>query len=208
MNYKTYFSKQARRPSGLFGLFFMSRVFEKGNVALNDLMFETLSIQENDRVLEIGFGTGRLIQKIAARLDQGCVEGIDFSKSMVAIAQKRNRKHIRSGKVQLHLGDFDAHPFEADTFDKIFTVNTIYFWQHPEKTMANIARILKPGGEVLIGFHDKSEMEKMPLNTDVFRYYSTDDVCQLLSVHGSLTDIDCISRKAKQGTCYCAVGTK
>jgi len=208
MNYSTYFSKQARKPTGIFGRFFMSRVFEKGNVELNDLMYESLSIQRNDHILEIGFGTGKLIKKIAARLDNGIVEGIDFSDSMVAIAQKKNRTHIKNGKVMIHLGDFDEHPFEANAFDTIFSVNTIYFWKNPEITISKICRILKPGGKVLIGFHEKSEMQNWPLNKDVFQYYSTHDVTQLLSVHGSLNTIDCISRKGNQGTCYCAVGTK
>jgi hypothetical protein len=50
MNFTTYFSRQARKPAGIFGRFYMSRVFEKGNAELNALMYETLSIQENDHV--------------------------------------------------------------------------------------------------------------------------------------------------------------
>ena len=131
MNFAAYFSKQARNPTGIFGRFYMSRVFEKGNAELNALMYETLSIRENDNVLEIGFGTGTLIKKIAALLDNGLVEGVDFSKPMVAIAQKKNRKHINNGKAKIHLGDFDEVLFDDNSFDKIFSVNTIYFWKNP-----------------------------------------------------------------------------
>jgi len=208
MNYSTYFSKQARKPTGIFGRFYMSRIFEKGNTELNALIYETLSIRENDHVLEIGFGTGSLIKKIAKQLDNGFVEGVDFSKSMVAIAQKKNRKHINNGKVKIHLDDFDEVLFDDNYFDKIFSVNTIYFWKKPDTTISKICRILKPGGKLIIGFHEKSEMEKMPLNRDVFQYYSTHDLTELLSIHGSLNNIDFISKKGKQKTCYCAVGTK
>lgn len=208
MNFATYFSKQARKPTGIFGRFYMSRVFEKGNAELNALMYETLSVRENDHILEIGFGTGTLIKKIAAHLDNGFVEGIDFSKSMVVIAQKKNRKYINNGKVKIHLGDFDEALFDDNYFDKIFSVNTIYFWKNPDTTISKICRILKHGGKLFIGFHDKSEMEKMPLNRDVFQYYSAHDITQLLSIDGSLTNIDIISKKGKQNTCYCAVGTK
>jgi ubiquinone/menaquinone biosynthesis C-methylase UbiE len=201
MNFTTYFSKQARKPTGMFGRFYMSRVFEIGNAELNALMYETLSVQENDRVLEIGFGTGLLIKKIAALLDNGLVEGVDFSESMVAIAQKKNRKYIKKGKVKIHLGDFEEIPFEKNYFDKILSVNTIYFWINPDKTISKIYRILKPGGKLFIGFHDKSEMEKMSLNRDVFQYYSTKDLTELLSIHGSLNNIDIISKKVKQKTC-------
>jgi tRNA G46 methylase TrmB len=75
---------------------------------LNALMYEILSIRENNHVLEIGFGTGPLIKKIAEHLDNELVEGIDFSKPMVAIAQKKNRSHINKIKVKIHLGDFDV----------------------------------------------------------------------------------------------------
>jgi len=208
MNYSTYFSKQAKKPTGIFGRFYMSRVFEKGNAELNALMFETISIEENDHALEIGSGTGTLIKNVADHLSKGFIEGVDFSKPMVAIAQKKNRKHINKGKVKIHLGDFDEVAFDSNCFDKIFTVNTIYFWKNPDTTISKIYRILKPGGKLVIGFHDKSEMEKMPLNRDVFKYYSTHDLKELLSNHGSLDDIDIISKNGIQKTCYCAVGTK
>ena len=208
MNFTTYFSKQARKPTGIFGRFYMSRVFEKGNAELNALMYETLSIRDNDRILEIGFGTGSLIKKIAKHLDSGLVEGIDFSKSMVAIAQKKNRKSVNNGKVKIHLGDFDEVLFDDNYYGKIFSVNTIYFWKNPGATISKICRILKPGGKLFIGFHDKSEMEKMPLNKDIFQYYSTQDLTELLSIHCSLNNIDIVSKKGKQKICYCAVGSK
>ena len=208
MNFATYYSKQARKPTGMFGRFYMSRVFEKTNAELNALMYEALSIRENDHVLEIGFGTGSLIKKIAALLDNGLVEGIDFSKSMVAIAQKKNRKHIDNGRAKIHLGDFDEVLFDDNSFDKIFSVNTIYFWKNPDTTISNISRILKPGGKIFVGFHAEDELSKMPLSRDVFQFYSTHDLTQLLSIHGSLKKIEIISKKGKQKTCYCAVGTK
>ncbi len=206
--FSTYFSKQAREPTGLFGRFYMSRVFDKGNADLNALVYETLSIKENDHVLEIGFGTGTLINKIAALIDNGVVEGIDFSKTMDAIARKKNKKHINNGKAKIHLGDFNDVPFDENCFDKVFSVNTIYFWKNPAATVSKISRILKPGGKLIIGFHDKSEMEKMPLHDDVFQYYSTDDLTELLKAHGSLNDIDIVSKKGNPMTCYCVVGTK
>lgn len=82
MNFSSYFSKQARKPAGLFGRFIMSRVFEKGNAELNALVYASLSVRDNDHVLEIGFGTGALIKKIAEHSKNGLIEGIDFSKSM------------------------------------------------------------------------------------------------------------------------------
>jgi len=208
MNFSTYINKQSRKPSGIFGRFIMSRFFEMGNVELNALVYETLSIVGNDHVLEIGFGPGTLIKKIAERLEKGIIEGIDLSEPMVATAQKKNRKYINNGKVKIHLGDFDTIDFEDSHFDTIFSVNTIYFWKNPNATITNICRILKPGGKLVIGFHDKREMEKMSLDPDVFQLCSTEDLTELLSIYGSLNNIDIISKQGKQNMCYCAVGTK
>ena len=208
MNYSTYFSKQARKPTGIFGRFHMSRIFEKGNAELNALTFETVSVEENDHALEIGSGTGTLIEHIAGGISKGLIEGIDFSKPMVARARKNNRKHINNGKVKIHLGDFDEAVFDPNSFDKIFTVNTVYFWKNPDATISRIHRVLKPGGNLVIGFHDKSEMKKMPLSKDVFKYYSTHDLQELLLNHGGLDNIDIVSKGGGQKVSYCAVCMK
>ncbi|MBU4565714.1 MAG: class I SAM-dependent methyltransferase [Desulfarculus sp.] len=208
MNYSTYFSKQARKPTGIFGRFRMSRIFEKGNAELNALVFKTVSVEDNDHALEIGSGTGTLIKDIADTISKGLIEGIDFSKPMVSIARKKNKKHINGGKVKIHLGDFDQVVFDPNSFDKIFTVNTVYFWKNPDATIAEIHRILKPGGKLVIGFHDKSEMKKMPLNKDVFKYYSTHDFQELLLNHGGLDNIEIVSKSGGQKVSYCAVCMK
>lgn len=207
MNFSTYFSKQARKPAGIVGRFIAAPLFEKGNSELNSLMFETLSKGENVHVLEIGFGTGKLIKEIADHMDKGVVEGVDFSETMVEIARKKNIKHIKSGKVKIHSGNFDNINFYKNCFDKIFTVNTIYFWENPEKTITKIHALLKPGGKLFIGLHEKSEMEKMPLDRNVFKYYSMQDLKELLIVHGPFDDIDIISKNGKQKINYCVVAT-
>lgn len=145
---------------------------------------------------------------MAAGLQKGCIQGIDFSKTMVRIARKKNKEYIRSGNVKIHLGDFDEVPFAENSFDTVFSVNTIYFWKTPETTIAKIRRILKPGGKLVLGFHDRSQMEQMPLSRDVFQYYSQGEVTELLSTRGSLADVHIISKQGKEKTCYCAVGTK
>jgi len=208
MNFTTYFSKQARKPTGLFGRFYMSLLFDKGNVELNNHVYETLSVRANDHILEIGFGTGALARIIADELTTGVIEGADFSKAMFKIAKKKNRRHINNGKVKFHLGDFEELAFDSDCFDKVFSVNTIYFWKKPGAIISKITRILKPGGRLVIGYHEKNEMEEMSLDKNVFKYYSVPELENLLISNGSLVNIRTISKKGKGKTCYCTVGTK
>lgn len=208
MSFSTFFSKQARQPSGLFGRFCSTRIFDKGNIELNSFVHETLAVENNDHILEIGSGPGAMIKTIADSVENVSIEAVDFSKPMVAVCSRRNRKHINNGKLKVHLGDYNQIPFDDDCFDLIYTVNTIYFWEKPEATIAKIGRELKPGGRLVIGFHAKDEMEQRDLSADVFRNYSPDDVIRLLRADGGFSNAVTISRDAKKMTCHCAVATK
>jgi hypothetical protein len=57
-------SKQARRPSGLIGRYLMTKIFNAGNADLNSFVKEALEIKRDDRILEIGFGPGKLINEM------------------------------------------------------------------------------------------------------------------------------------------------
>jgi len=208
MNFASFFSNQARKPTGLFGRFVASQIFKKGNAEMNAFIYDSLSISEDDHILEIGFGPGELVHAMARRVDSGRVEGVDFSDTMLAIAQRRNRHHIRAGKVKLHRDDFDAMPFDGRRFDTIITVNTVYFWPQPEATIAKIGGLLKPGGRLAVGFHEKADMQDSHLSRDVFRFYSTEDMEALLATCGTFEAIEIRSRKGKTKTLYGAFGTK
>jgi cyclopropane fatty-acyl-phospholipid synthase-like methyltransferase len=108
MSYSDFFSKQARKPTGIFGRFYMSRIFNRGNMELSTLLYEMLSIEEDDQLLEIGFGTGALVKKIAKGLTRGSIEGVDFSRPMVELSKKKNRKYIKEGRARLYWGNFSC----------------------------------------------------------------------------------------------------
>jgi ubiquinone/menaquinone biosynthesis C-methylase UbiE len=208
MKFSTFFSKQARKPTGIFGRLYMSRIFEKGNFELNNFVKELLFAKGNDIILEIGCGSGILLKQIADDLDDGFIEGIDFSKSMISIAQKKNKSHINSKKIAIRHGDFDELIFDDNHYDKIYSVNTIYFWKDPAVTISKIFDLLKPKGMLVLGFHDKSEMGKMNLDRNIFQLYSSKDIIKLLTTDGKLNDVEIISKKGRQKVNYCAIGIK
>lgn len=207
MSFGTFFSKQARKPSGLFGRLIMSIIFDKGNAILNDLMRELLRLQDGDHILEIGFGTGRLLNEMARQTGNRLVEGIDLSSTMVDIAKKRNGQYIASGKVKIVLGDFDQVVYRENDFDIIYSVNTIYFWQDPNYTIKKIYRILKPGGKVFLGFEDKAQLTKKALNSSVFSIFDENDVAQLLEDSGFLK-VDIESKRTNSDLVHCIMARK
>ena len=208
MNFKTFFSEQARKPSGFFGRWVMSKIFDRGNAAINDFMKEQLLLQENDHVLEIGFGTGKLIFEMAKRVNKGLIEGIDLSETMVAIAEQRNKNYLAQGRVIIRQGDFEETAYNDNRFDKICSANTIYFWPQPDNCIKKILRILNPGGKLILAFEDIKQLESRPLSTYVFQFYHQDEITKLLSRNGFSGSIDMISKEIKSKRYHCAVAVK
>ncbi len=208
MNFSTFFSKQARRPEGLFGRIVMRMVFDQGNAFLNNFVNDLMSVQTDDRILEIGSGTGKLINKMALKIDNGLIEGIDFSSEMVSIARKRNKENIAKEKVKIVEGNFDEISYEKDSFTKACSVNTLYFWPSPASTTKKLAEILKPGGKLILAFEDIEQLKQRKLNQEVFHLYSTDEVQKLLFNAGFSKDVSIVTRKKGESIFHCIVAIK
>jgi len=208
MDFSTFFSKQARKPEGLFGRIVMRVVFDQGNAFLNDFVNDLMSVQTDDRIIEIGSGTGKLINRMAKKIDKGLIEGIDFSSAMVSIARKRNKESIAKGKVKIVEGNFDEISYEKDSFTKACSVNTLYFWPSPANTAKKIAEILKPDGKLVLAFEDIEQLNQRKLNQDVFNLYSKDEVQDLLINAGFSHNVNIVSRKKGNLIFYCVVAIK
>jgi ubiquinone/menaquinone biosynthesis C-methylase UbiE len=208
MNFSTFFTEQARKPAGLFGRFVMSIIFDQGNVFLNGFVNELMSVQIDDRIIEIGFGTGKLIYKMAQKIETGLIEGVDFSNTMVSIAQKRNKKNIANGKVTIIEGNFDEIPYEKDKFTKACSINTLYFWPKPEHTAKKIVDMLKPEGKLILGFEDVEQLKRRRLNKNGFHLYTKDEVQNLLINAGFSNTVSILSREKGKSVFHCAVAIK
>jgi ubiquinone/menaquinone biosynthesis C-methylase UbiE len=88
MNLSSIFSDQDRKPSGWFGSIVMPIVFDRGNAFLNRLVHTLMQVQPDDRVLEIGCGTGTLTKMMAKTIETGIIEGIDFSSTVTHSLEK------------------------------------------------------------------------------------------------------------------------
>lgn len=200
-------SLQARKPSGLIGRFVMTKIFNSGNADLNAFVKECLALESEDRVLEIGFGPGELINEMANITTEGAIEGIDFSKVMLRQAEKTNARHISSGRVLLHEGECSSLPFENDVFEKLCSTNTLYFWKNPKDYFSEMFRVIRPGGKVVIGFRDDEQMSNLNLSEDVFSAFSKKDIINLLSNAG-FQDAQIKEKNGVPFFSFCGVATK
>jgi ubiquinone/menaquinone biosynthesis C-methylase UbiE len=115
-----------------------------------------LGIRPSDRILEIGFGPGIAIELANRLAGDGRVVGVDHSEVMLRQATRRNAAAVREGRVQLHLGSVAELPRFAEPFDKVFTINSIHFWEDPLQRLKELRRVLKPGGMIAVTLQPRS----------------------------------------------------
>ena len=139
------YDTQFALPRGLKG-WIAGKVMEFYNHDNNKRAAEILEIQSEDRILEIGFGPGELIELAANQATKGLVAGIDPSETMLKMATRRNRQFINEGRVVLKLGKVTQIPFEDKQFDKVCVVNNFQFWEDYIAGGKEIFRVLKDDG--------------------------------------------------------------
>ncbi|ANP36751.1 SAM-dependent methlyltransferase [Phaeobacter gallaeciensis] len=104
-------------------------------------------------VLEVGVGTGLSLPHYGADLR---VTGIDFSTEMLAKAETRVAEMDLANVAGLRQMDARDLDFPDASFDTVAAMHVLSVVPEPQKVMAEIARVLKPGGEVVISNHFKS----------------------------------------------------
>lgn len=106
------------------------------------LVFSMIKTKHGN-ALDLGCGTGNYTLELYKRGFQ--VVGVDISRRMLKIAQKKlpNAKFIKANAYSL--------PFEDNTFDLVLSVTMLEFIHEPEKVLSEVYRVLKPGGEAVIG---------------------------------------------------------
>jgi len=208
MKYWDFFSRQAGKPSGLFGRWYMARLFDRGNDRLNRLMETQVAAQNGQRILEIGCGTGKLLGRLASAVGNGLVEGVEYSRTMAKLARKNNAQAIKAGRAEIQEGDFNALPLPENAYSAICTCNTIYFWPEPLATLRKAHRLLAPGGLLAVAFEDKARMEAKPISQEVFRLHARDEVKELLIQAGFGPGVEIREAEGDPPGFCCAVARK
>lgn len=183
MGFKQTLARNLRQPTGFMGKL-VGLFMNKGNDFMNRFTINFLDPQNSDRILEIGFGNGKYIRELAKIANNGIVGGVDYSETMVQQAVKRNKALIDRGIVKIKRGEVSKIPFDNESFNKVFTVNTLYFWPNPSKDLQEIHRILKPAGKLIITFRSKEKMETLEFTKHGFTLYEPQEVVALVKSAG------------------------
>ena len=175
-------AKQLRKPGGLLAGK-VGNEMNKTNAFLYDFTINEMKLKDNESVLEIGFGNGNFFNKIFSVADNLKISGLDFSNEMVKAATANNQSVSNAGKLGLRLGSSDNIPFPDNSFDKVFCINVIYFWEQPADHLKEIFRVLKPGGKFYTSIRSKETLLHMPFTKYGFNAYTKEEWVNILQAN-------------------------
>ncbi|MBC8388704.1 MAG: class I SAM-dependent methyltransferase [Actinobacteria bacterium] len=173
-----------KKPTGFFGKI-LAKGMAWGHKDFYKNTARVLDLKNDDKYLEIGFGSGLFIKKYASHVEK--IAGIDYSEDMLNLADNINKDLVKSGKAEFKRGDAVSLPWENNEFSAVVGIEIFYFLPEPKASLKEIYRVLAPGGRLVIemsynkddGLDHTRDIKKMNLNL-----YSSDQIIQILKETG------------------------
>jgi len=134
----------------------------------HDRVRDHLSAADGQSILDAGAGSGWVSRLIARTAPGAQVTGIDISPDFVAYAARRAAEE-GLGNLSHRVGDITALPFESDSFDLVWSQFVVFFLPHPERAIAEFARVTRPGGCVTVAVTDSAFQTIWPARPELSR---------------------------------------
>ncbi len=124
-----------------------SRLGQITDALEQQLLFELLGLVAGKALLDVGCGDGALASELARR--GAIVTGLDADPAMIAAAARRTK--IEGTQLHLVEGQAERLPFNDAAFDLVIAVTVLCFVRDAKQAFIEMARVLKPGGQLVIG---------------------------------------------------------
>lgn len=144
MSLDSYIAKQLSNPQGIGGRI-ASLIMNRQNRPLYKETIQILAPSGRDNILDIGCGNGYVLNMLAQQFNCSLV-GIDPSESIIGVASRYCSQFVEEGRMTFMCQNVKSMSFANNTFEKAYTINTVYFWESLHAAMLEIGRVLKPGG--------------------------------------------------------------
>jgi ubiquinone/menaquinone biosynthesis C-methylase UbiE len=132
------------------------RKFHVDDVNVECALKDCLSGAEVRDLLDIGTGTGRVLELMAEDIEMGV--GIDTSRGMLGLARSKLRK-ARVNNCHARFGDMYKVPFAKNSFDVVVVHMVLHYAEEPASVLREASRVLRPGGQVVVVDFASHELE-------------------------------------------------
>jgi len=185
--FNKYLAQQFGHPTGFLGRYLLGALWNRRNRALHETAFSCLDLSATDRVLEIGFGGGRLLKRMSSVVTQGRICGVDVSPAICASASHYCRQAVRRGAMELRCADAVNIPYPDAAFDKVCSVNSLFYWSDPRRVFTEAARVLREDGLFVLIFTDRESLAKKGFAGHGLQLMKERDVREMLKSAGFQT---------------------
>jgi arsenite methyltransferase len=169
-----FLAAQFARPQGAAGRWLLGPLLDGIGAPMMAAAFAALEVRPGARVLDLGFGGGMLIRRLLAAGAR--VTGVDRSAAMVARARRRHLAEIREGRALFLEGDAHTLPLGDAAVEMAASVNTLYFWADLAPVLAELHRVLVPGGRLVLAFQTPDQVRAWPGHVHGFVAHEIADV--------------------------------
>ncbi len=205
---RSFLAKQLGYPTGIFGRLLM-RLLNSDNATMNDLTLEQIALQPGDRILEIGFGGGYLIEQMATTKIPSFIAGVDSAIDVIQMSSKKFQSQIERGYIELKQASAESLPYGDKFFNNICTVNTIYFWSNIQLVLAECDRLLQPQGKLVICYNSPAFLTQTKLTEHGFIAYEPQELESLMANAGFIHISTILADGGNgNGIFYCTCGIK
>lgn len=130
---------------------FMNRFLSAGiDVSWRIKAIRELKKDHPQHILDVATGTADMAIRACKMLNPGKITGIDISAKMLEIGRQKVEKEGLNGKIELLQGDSETISFANNSFDAVMVAFGVRNFEHLEKGMSEILRVMKPGARLIV----------------------------------------------------------
>ncbi|MEA5510994.1 class I SAM-dependent methyltransferase [Crocosphaera sp. UHCC 0190] len=157
----SFFDRWAPNYDVLFTTIFYQSIHKR--------LLSYVSLPHPYQVLDLGCGTGRLLNRLAAQFPDLQGTGVDLSPQMLKEARQNNQHHPRLIYTK---GNAESLPFANNQFDAVFNTISFLHYPNPQQVFSEVSRILRPQGQFYLADSTLGNVRSIPFSPGGIRFYS------------------------------------
>ncbi len=121
-----------------------------GEYATNRLAVDAIEVAPDAIVIDVGCGTGSALRRLAPRVPDGRLIGVDPVPRMLVIARERAAADPNGHRIEFVEAPAERLPFEDDVADVVLAFDSIDHWEDRDAGLLEVVRVLRPGGRLAV----------------------------------------------------------